>query len=345
MPGTKRQPATGVIARLLAQPQRFAFTQSINLLLAALRRQGVSYEHAFRDRIRFRNSLSLAFPASEVQALAIEHSEHSDAIDTIHLTPAFIGLLGACGTLPLHDSERLTEQQQLERDASQHELIDVFSNRMIGMFYETWGKYRVEHGLQVRGQDRLLPMLLALAGAAPARRPDAAAFYAGILRTRPVSAGSIERVLREHFQLPVRVEQMVGCWDDIAPRRRSTLGARGPGAAPGPVLGRSAVLGARLWRHDTRARLHIGPLDENRLFHFLPGGAGRLALAEMLALFAVPMIAWEVRLLLAAPCVDRLTLSAGAAARKLGWNSFLTATPGIAQRTHIASMLKLPKRN
>lgn len=341
----KRQHAAVMIEPLLAAPYRYQFAQLLNILVRMLRQQGIPYHRAFSQVLRFRNSLSLAFPASEVQALAIEHAEHSDAIDTIHLTPAFIGLLGACGTLPLHDSERLTEQQQLERDASQHELIDVFSNRMIGLFYETWGKYRVEHGLQVRGQDRLLPMLLALAGAAPARRPDAAAFYASILRTRPVSAGSIERVLREHFQLPVRVEQMVGCWDDIAPRRRSTLGARGPGAAPGPVLGRSAVLGARLWRHDTRARLHIGPLDENRLFHFLPGGAGRLALAEMMALFAVPMIAWEVRLLLAAPCVDRLTLGAGAAARKLGWNSFLTATPGIAQRTHIASMLKLPKRN
>lgn len=339
MPATKRQSEPGVMARLLAQPQRFTFSQSINLLLAALRREGVSYDSAFRHRIRFRNSLSLAFPASEVQALDVERTHGDGDIDKIRLTPAFIGLLGAAGTLPLHDSERLTEQLQVDRDASQHELIDVFSNRMIGLFYETWGKYRVEHGLQVQGQDRLLPMILALAGAAPVTRPESAAYYAGILRTRPVSANSIERVLCEHFGVPIRVEQMVGCWDAIAPARRSTFGVNAP------VLGRGAVLGTRLWRHDSRARLHIGPLDQSQLARFLPGGASRQALAAMIALFAVPMIEWEVRLLLAPPCIARLTLSAGAAARRLGWSSFLTATPGQAQRTHLASMLKLPKCN
>jgi type VI secretion system protein ImpH len=344
MPTPQRPPEPDVIARLLAQPQRFSFAQAVNIVLLALRRQGVPYERAFRDIIRFRNNLSLSFPASEVHALEIESKGAPSAGDIddaakIRITPAFIGLLGACGTLPLHDSERLTAQQQLDRDASQHELIDVFSNRMIGLFFEADAKYRVEQSMQVRGQDRLLPMLMALAGAQPAGASQAAAYYAGILRTRPVSASAIERVLADHFAIPVRVEQLVGCWDEIAPNRRSTFGMH-------PIrLGAGAVLGTRLWRHDLRARLHIGPLDEAQLTHFLPDGASRAALADMMALFAVPVIAWEVRLLLAPPCIQRLTLTADQAPRKLGWSSFLTANPGKAQRTHIASMLKLPKRN
>jgi type VI secretion system protein ImpH len=359
MPTTKRQPEPGVITRLLEQPHRFRFVQSINILLADLQRAGVSYERAFRDVIRFRNNLSLSFPASEIQALEVERKTAPAAHDAstggaaglenvrkIRITPAFIGLLGAAGTLPLHDSERLAAQQHLDRDASQHELIDVFSNRMIGLFYETWGKYRVEHGLQIHGKDGLLPMLVALAGHRPIEpghhvgtgesKLSAAAYYAGILRTRPVSASAVERVLCDHFGIPVRVEPLVGCWDEIPPARRSTFGGNAP------VLGRGAVLGTRLWRHDMRARVHIGPLDETALARFLPGGASSRALSDMMAMFAVPMLAWELKLLLGPPCVKRLTLTTKSEPRKLGWNSFLTGTAGVAQRAEVASILHLP---
>ncbi|WP_426197217.1 type VI secretion system baseplate subunit TssG [Massilia sp. DWR3-1-1] len=349
-----------MIARLLAQPQRFRFAQAINLVLDALRRRGVSYDAAFRDVIRFSNNVSLSFPASEVQALTVErkpgapapHGEPCDAPDFdashhIRIIPAFIGLLGTAGTLPLHDSERLAFQQHADRDASQHELIDVFSNRIIGLFYESWAKYRVEHGLQVRGRDSLLPMLMALAGRGsgathrqaasnPSRTDIAAAYYAGVVRTRPVSAAVIERVLSDHFAIPVRVEQFVGCWDEIPVNRRSTFGLNGP------VLGRGAVLGTRLWRHDLRARLHIGPLNESRLASFLPGGSARADLVALMALFAVPVIAWEVKLLLAPPCVKRLTLTSGPASRQLGWTSFLTATAGVTNSPAVMSLLRLP---
>jgi len=143
MQATKRKHESGVIGLLLDEPQRFAFTQLINLLLRALRRQGVGYERAFREMLMFRNSLSLSFPASEVQVLEVE-PKAQDALCTlrvgqlkrIHITPAFIGLLGASGTLPLHDTERIASRKALDADTSQRDLLDVLSNRLIGLFYE-----------------------------------------------------------------------------------------------------------------------------------------------------------------------------------------------------------------
>lgn len=341
MQATKRHPEPAVVTRLLARPQRFSFVQAINLLLATLRRDGVPYERALREVFRFRNSLSLSFPASEIEALDVERG--AAGIARVRLTPAFIGLLGAAGTLPLHDSERLADQQHHDHDSSQHALIDIFSNRMIAMFYETWGKYRVEHSLRVRGDDRLLPMLLALAGQPGLQRAGAplchaAACHAAILRSRPVAASTIERMLREQFAIPLRLEQFAGSWDPIPPRRCSTLGVTFP------VLGTGTVLGTRLWRHDLRACLHIGPLDETQLPQFLPGGSARRAMAEMLTLFAAPMISWELKLTLAPPCIRRLTLTAdpAAAPRQLGWNSFLTSTPGVTRNPHVSAMLRLP---
>ncbi|TFW34622.1 type VI secretion system baseplate subunit TssG [Massilia horti] len=356
MPATKRNHEPGVMALLLNEPHRFEFAQLLNVLLRALRRQGTPYDKAFGDVLRFRNNLSLAFPPSEVQALEVEtnappanhgppRAVAAGALRKIRITPSFVGLLGASGTLPLHDTERVAARRSLDGDTSQHELIDVLSNRMIGLFYEAWGKYRVEHGIDVRGHDRLLPMLMALAGMKShgAHRwqracvnDETTGYYAALLRTRPVSAGTIERVLAEHFDLPVRLEQFVGCWDAIPEKRRSTLGTK-------PVLGFGAALGVRLWRTDLRIRLHIGPLDEEQVQDFLPGGRALLALKEMVCLFAVPALRYEIRLLLAPPCVKRMTLTTRMGQpRRLGWDTFLTGTPGVASRPEIGLMLRLP---
>jgi type VI secretion system protein ImpH len=352
MPTTKRKHGVDLIGLLLDEPHRFQFAQLVNVLLRQLRRQGISYDRAFRDVLRFRNSLSLSFPASEVRALEVEPQAPLTKLDAaralrtgelrkLRVTPAFIGLLGSSGTLPLHDTERLAARHSLDGDASQHELIDVFSNRVIGLFYEAWGKYRVEHDKAVRGHDRLLPMLMSLAGArmsgiGSSARDEIAGYYSGLLGTRPVAGGTVERVLAEYFGVPIRLEQFVGCWDPIPQNRRSTLGA-----AP-PVLGAGAALGVRLWRHDLCARLHIGPLDEAQLAQFLPGGRALRALEEMSRLFALPALRYEVRLLLSPPCVKRMTLTTRGPSRRLGWDTFLTGTPGLASRPEVGMMLRPP---
>jgi type VI secretion system protein ImpH len=357
MQATKRKHEPGVIELLLNEPHRFHFAQCMNIVLSLLRRQGIPYDKAFGQVLRFRNNLSLAFPASEIRAVEVEPKApftkrdalpalQSGEVSHIHITPAFIGLLGASGTLPLHDTERIASRQALDGDASQQELIDLFSNRVIGLFYEAWGKYRVEHSLNIRGHDQLLPMLMALAGMSK-RCPggqsegehvllknETTAYYAALLRTRPVSAGTVERVLAEYFGVPVRLEQFVGCWDAIPETRRSTLGTASP------TLGFGAALGVRLWRSDLRARLHIGPLNEDQVQDFLPGGRALRALKEMASLFAVPALRYEIRLLLAPACIKRMTLATRTRpARQLGWNTFLTGTPGVASRPDIRSML------
>jgi type VI secretion system protein ImpH len=358
MQATKRKHEPGVIAQLLAEPHRFQFAQLLNILLGLLRRHGVPYEKAFGEVLRFRNNLSLAFPASEIQAIEVEpkapvavqdvaHALHSAAVRKVRITPAFIGLLGAGGTLPLHDTERIAARQSLDGDPSQRELLDVFSNRMTGLFYEAWGKYRVEHGIDIREHDRLLPMLTAMAGS---RRGEAGrtgtrvrvqdevvAFYAGLLRTRPVSAATVERVLADYFDVPIRLEPFGGCWDAIPEKRRSTLGTTAP------TLGCGAALGVRMWRHDLRALLHIGPLDEAQITAFLPGGSALSALQEMVRLFAVPSLQYEIRLLPAPSYIKRMALTTKAEPKRLGWNTFLTSTLGVVRHPEIKSMLRCSK--
>jgi type VI secretion system protein ImpH len=350
MQTTKRQHAALMIERLLAAPYRYQFAQLLNILVRMLRQQGIPYHQAFGQVLRFRNSLSLAFPASEVESLQVEPD---DAAGTprpgsprIVVTPAFIGLLGASGTLPLHDTERASARASLGADESWKPFIDLFSNRVVGLFYETWGKYRVEHGLNTRAQDDLLPLLSALGGLRPSSfgpaKPyasipaEVAGFYAGLLRTRPIAGSTVERVLSEYFGVPVRLEEFVGAWDPLPARMRSTLGVTDP------TLGFGAALGVRLWRNDLRVRLHIGPVDEEMAKAFLPHGRSHAALREMVGLFAVPSMQYEVRLLLDEPCLKPLSLATrGPDRKRLGMNSFLTVMAGKASRPDIRSVLRL----
>lgn len=350
MQTAKRQHGPVMIRRLLAAPHRYRFAQLLNILVRILRQQGVPYAQAFSQVLRFRNSLSLSFPASEIESIQFESPDASGPSRSGHprivITPAFIGLLGASGALPLHDTERAAAKISLGEDESWQPFVDLFSNRVVGLFYEAWGKYRVEHGLDTRGRDDLLPLLSALGGLRPASfgpaRPyasipaEVAGFYAGLLRTRPIAASTVERVLSEYFGVPVRLEEFVGAWDPVPAKMRSTLGVTEP------VLGFGAALGARLWRNDLRVRLHIGPLDEETAKEFLPLGRSHAALHDMVSLFAVPSVQYEVRLLLGKPCLKPLTLrTRGEDRKRLGWNSFLTLTAGKASRADIRSVLRL----
>jgi type VI secretion system protein ImpH len=345
MQTAKRQHASVMIQPLLNAPYRYRFAQLLNILVRTLHRQGIPYSRAFSHVLRFRNSLSLAFPASEIESMQVDPPD-ATGTPRIHITSAFIGLLGASGTLPLHDTERATARANPGADESWKPFIDLFSNRAVGLFYEAWGKYRVEHGLNTRGEDNLLALLAALGGLrctsfGPSKpyasiTPEVAAFYAGAVRTRPIAASTVERVLRDYFGVPVRLEEFVGAWDPIPARMRSTLGVTDP------TLGFGAALGTRTWRNDVRVRLHIGPLDHEQAQAFLPRGRCHAALKDMISLFAVPSVQYEIRLLLDKPCLKPLTLrTRGQDRNRLGWNAFLSGTEGKVSRPDIRALLRL----
>jgi len=339
MQTAQRHDERALIQCLIKAPYRFEFAQLLNILLRMLRRRGFDHERAFREVLRFSNSVSLAFPASEVEGLHVDDGMAAGkTAPRIDLTPAFIGLLGGSGALPLHDTERAAATG-IEGDESWSAFMNLLSNRVVGQFHQAWGKYRVEHGLNVRGQDDLLPLLTALAGARPQARtegvpPELPAYYAALLRTRPIAAATVASVLADYFGVPVHIEEFVGGWEVLALAVRSTLGVTKP------RLGFGATLGTRQWRHDLHLRLHIGPANDAAARRFRPRGPAWLELQQLAALFAVPTVQYEVRLLLDRDCIVPLSLAtSGAKGKQLGWNTFLTSTPGVASRPENRSVL------
>lgn len=366
MQAKKRLPEISIIQGLINEPERFQFVQAVGILVRWLRRGGMPYQHVLAQVLRFQNSQSLSFPTSQIEALRtepagsetdIELLEKGQAPGTkISVTPAFLSLLGVGGSLPLHYTQRIGARQRRDRDDSARAFLDVFSQRMVAMFFQAWGKYRLEHRLDMGDGDAQLPVLLDLAGIhrdAPAKGRNAiageaanevaneldrevAGFYAGLLRTRPVAGSSVSRVLTQHFGVPVALEPFVEAWDIIPQNKRSKLGGKVA------RLGFGAVLGGRLRRRDLRVRLNIGPLGKVDAERFLPRSSAAVALAERVSMFGLPNLQFEVRLLLTPSCIERLVLTRGPGiGRRLNWDAFLPERNGKVSRNTVSYLLQL----
>jgi len=360
MRAPKRRPESPVIERLLREPWRFEFFQAVRVLELWLKRRGREPHGLVADMLRFQNSISLGFPASQLEAiepelrdreigmpfeLPIDAAALGDALEQgtlrrVHLTPAFMGLLGGHGVLPAHYTERIAEHQARHKNEDEDQgpraFLDAFSNRSLALFYEAWRKYRLPLKYQLDGQDTFLPLLLSLAGLGdPAlrRRLGSAAdgavldesigYFAAAVRHRPVSSVQLARVLSEYFGEQVEAEQFVGAWYDVPPAQQTMLGQ------DSAVLGARAIAGARVWQRSLRLRLIVGPLAHAGFQGFLPGGLAARALNSVLALFTGVALEYEVELVLRAADVHNTTLDDLHPGR-LGWDAFLVldAPPG-----------------
>jgi type VI secretion system protein ImpH len=362
-----------VIARLLAEPHRFAFFQAVRLLERWFGKVEPGGSAAVLSmRLRFRNSLSLGFPASEIAHMRVIEAprlpvelglpavadslgdidepatDEADpataqgpcaaAIARIEMTPAFMGLLGSGGALPIYYTELLAQRETYHRDTAARAFLDVFQHRAIALFYQAWRKHRLPVQYESDRLQQFLPLVLAVAGVGQRSLRDrlhgndggvadeTLAFYAGLLQQRPVSAPVIRQIVSEYFGVQVALEQFVGRWFHLPPDSVSLLGRANAS------LGAGATVGERVWQRDLRMRLTIGPMPLATLHRFLPGGSAALALRELLSMLTGVSLEYEVRLALRACDVRSATLGSAAGGARLGWDSFLLTRPGTRDR-------------
>lgn len=341
MSTTKRREPAGLIQQLLDEPHRFEFFQAVQLLERLLAERGHDAGTALSDFLRFRNSTSQLFPASEIEALQLRSDTGSlkrateqelvAALDQgrpgcIALTPTFFGLLGNHGVLPDHYGERITSHQHVEKHGGAAEFLDIFSNRMVALFYRAWRKHRPELPRADGAPDRLRSLMLSLCGSQAQPVPDrVAAHYAAAFAHRPVSSTVMESVLNDYFKVPIRVVPHAGRWHVLEERLQSALGTRNC------LLSGGAVIGTSMWRRDLVVVIRLGPLDKRQYDGFLKDSAGAAALENMLAMFETPTLRYEVQLILRAADVHGIALSGSTSAR-LGIDAFLATAPAAQDR-------------
>jgi len=344
----KRYDSAGLIDQLFDNPHRFQFFQAVRLLERWLADRPVAPGGKVDTRLRFQNSVSLAFPTSEIEALTRRVRDDGeagaqDAIDRVDLTPSFMGLLGSSGALPLMYTEQIAQHELDHKDFAARGFLDIFTNRAVALFYAAWKKSRLHLQYETDRKNRFAPMVLALAGVGQHSlndrlRPDeggvndeSLAFFAGALQQRVLSAGQLQQLLSRYLRVAVRIEQFCGRWYTLSPSARSSLGV-GNG-----VLGRNALSGERVWQRDLRVRVVLGPLTHRLFQRFLPGAPGATALREMLTMVSGVDLEYEINLTLRADEAQSSALDSKRSpfAGRLGWDTYVQTRAQHADRCDV----------
>ncbi|QDV74006.1 type VI secretion system baseplate subunit TssG [Botrimarina mediterranea] len=338
--------ACSVQEQLCKQPGKFDFYQAVDLL----QRQAPSESSHRQQAVRFQTPASTAFPASEIESIQAATGE-----DPARMVVSFMGVTGPSGVLPRHYTEQLVQLQRRVRGAAKHALhawYDLFSNRFIGQLYRAWAGRRIDRGVVGGDADRIEPdrftnALHSLAGVgAPSLRDrlqvrdkteewtldrvvdQALARHAGVLARRQRPASQIEAVLTEYFQTPIKLLPFQGQWLSLDDTDRTRAGMRGQANR----LGVDALLGGRVWDLQSRVRLQVGPLNQERFEQFLPettAGPRRRRfqmLCQMTRFLLGPCTDFDVQLVLQQTSVPRLQ-SQATGSRRLGWDAWLTSEP------------------
>jgi len=360
-PPARRGPRT-LERQLFEEGYSFDFFQAVRVLakLDPTRQPVGRAGSPAREIARFRAHASLSFPPSAIYD--IERSGEGRPAPLMIV--AFLGLTGPSGILPRHYTELLLRIDREVKHDEKHSLRDwlaLFDHRLISLFYRAWEKYRFwipyERGeYRLPEPDPFTRSLLSFIGLGmkplrdrlgvsiietiddqerekPLARIDDLALlhYSGFLAQRTRNAISLEAMLQDYFQMPVRVRQFQGQWLLIGAGNQSRL------AEGNNQLGLNVVAGERVWDVQSKFRVRVGPLRYPQFNEFLPDSApvprrkSFFLLSHLIRLYAGMELDFDVQLILKAedvpPC--RLDESDGIGAR-LGWNTWLCSQPPLA---------------
>jgi len=319
---------------LFAQGWEFDFFQAVRLLQQQRREDPPAGDNRESDAVRFRVKNSLAFPASSIVAVEPRKIDRGNPVPP-KMTVTFLGLTGAEGVLPAAYTEAAVDRECFG-DTSFTDFLDLFNNRLIWLFYRSWEKHHFVAGYeesQAEGgdQDAVTAGLFDFIGmGTPHLRgrlpvPDLSLLrYAGLLSQRPHSAECLRSLLHDYFELPIRVEQLLGRWHTL---ERDELCCLGLGEE-NSQLGYGAVAGDSVWTRQSLVRLVFGPLTAEQFRSLLPCGKRFEKAAAVTRWFLGATLDFEVQPTLLGEEVPACRLGDSAAdASRLGWSTWLRTEP------------------
>lgn len=258
------------------------------------------------EPVRLGQTPALTFSPGAVSAFVRGHDSQVPRVEV-----NFFGLLGPNGPLPLHLTEYARERLMHSGDASFARFLDVLHHRFLALFYRAWAQAQPTVNLDRPTEDRFaqyIGTLFGLSGKRLRGRDDvedyAKLFYVNALTRQVRNRDGLTAILRGYFAVPVRIEEFVGHWMDLAQRDRARLGEKTESVA----LGRATILGARIWDRQSKIRIWLGPLSLAQYEDFLPGCVALKRLVVWLRQYLCFELGWDVRLVLRSSEIPKLRL-------------------------------------
>ena len=316
---------TAAVADVLGEPVwDWCFFQAVRRLESVfeeLPRTGYSL-HPSEEPLRFGQSPTLAFPPSELASLREQESMPPRLL--VH----FLGLLGCNGPMPLYFTEYVWQRIAHSGDHTLAAFLDTFHHRMICLYYRAWAmsQQTVSHDREDDPFGVYFASLLGM-GAEPLRNRDAVVdaakfHYSGQLGSRPAHAHGLVAILEGYFGVPVTIREFIGQWLSLPKSSRCRMGeSRDTG-----LVGRTAIVGSRIWDRQQRFRMRFGPMSLKRYIRLLPKSDGLKRLKAWVRSYVGLELEWEAQLVLRADEVPSVELGGGNGAA-LGYTTWLQSLP------------------
>lgn len=305
------------IAPLFDEPQRFDLLQAVRLLHRQAQIGNVPIE------IRFRSSLSLAYPLAEIESMTLVPQESMDnCVRQVEIYPAHIGLTGPMSALPAFYTNQLAMRVRHIKDGAAPEFLDLFNHRLTSLYVKASWFYNLPIQYELDdNQDKYLLSLRALA-----RQPtsltsiDSLIAYAGRISPGRLSADQLAHVLSHFLKIKISVEQFIPEWFDLPATEQTALGTQHM------QLGVSAFCGARVIQFDSKIKIIFHQLNAERYIRLLPQGDIHQVITEFIRKWCGVCLAVDVQLELDKKEVKPLSLSESEFGG-LGRGGFLVSQP------------------
>ncbi|HLK99772.1 MAG TPA: type VI secretion system baseplate subunit TssG [Myxococcaceae bacterium] len=234
------------------------------------------------EAIRFRHDPAMTFSAGDVSEVKLVPritawgEEQKGPRHVFEVVTTFLGLTGSASPLPGYMVEEIA-QEDPDRPL-RREFLDLFHHRVVSLLYRALTHYLVEAETTRAGDDAWSRRVLALSGLDTYERGptvglsvDQLLRLAPLLATRARTARTLELalmdVLRDELgEAKVSVQQFAGSWVEVETEQRMKLGKLNS------HLGRSSMLGGRLFDRAGKFIIGISPLDGATYHRLLPEG-------------------------------------------------------------------------
>jgi type VI secretion system protein ImpH len=263
-----------------------------------------------KEVVRLKARQALDFPPSAIYEIKPAAGEFPVPVMTV----AFMGMTGFSGVLPRHYTEmimRLERETKGQERYALREWFDLFNHRFLSLFFRAWEKYRFYLAFERKEYARRDPdvftrSLFSFVGLGLptlrnrlrvsyreveedqvqehvlARIEDLSLLrFGGFLAHRPRCAVSLEAMLTCYLKVPVQVQQYQGQWIRLEESNQSSLGAMNH------AMGRSTVVGDRIWNIQGKIRVRLGPLTYKQFQEYLPD---RSAVPQRKAIFLLAQV-------------------------------------------------------
>ncbi|HCI49160.1 MAG: hypothetical protein A2977_03530 [Alphaproteobacteria bacterium RIFCSPLOWO2_01_FULL_45_8] len=273
--------------------------------------------HPHTESIRIKTHLEFGFQTTDV--VGVEEIESPQPI----IKTNFLNLAGIQGPLPTPYTQMVMDRDR-QKDTALHSFLDIFNHRLISLLHRIRKKYWVGVAANPPEDTFMGRMLRSILGLGVVNKKDrrlqvlnrSLLFYTGLIWQQRRSVVALEKLLRNYFNVPVKIDQFQGAWVKVPLDQQTKIGDDGQFNR----LGETAILGDRFWEQQQSIKIHVGPLGIKGYINFLKPGKAYSALKILVAFFCGEDQDFHLNLILKKEEVPLVKLGQGIA---LHWTSWL----------------------